>query len=65
MTLTPAEQLAVLQAMTADLPDRPDLRSTAEIEYESLLEQRAEWRKDVRENPTDAESEWLARRRSA
>lgn len=61
-TLTAAEMLHVLETLTANQPARPDLRPQAAIDAEMRAEQVAEDRRRMRENPTDGDSEWSARR---
>jgi hypothetical protein len=59
---TAAEQLATLRAMTRDLPDRRDTREQAAIDADMAAEQAAEDKAWMRENPTDGDSDWAARR---
>lgn len=63
---TPAEQLATLRAMTANQPDRPDLRPQAAIDAEMRAEQVAEDRLASRRGDYmgAGSQDWLAARRS-
>lgn len=66
MTYSRAEFLALLLAMTADTPDRPDRRGADEIANDMRLEQLAEERAAVRRGDFDGErsQRWLAERRA-
>lgn len=66
-TLTAAQMVAAIEAVQAASPvvQRPDTRSTEQIEFDAAHEHAAELARSYAECPTDVEAEFLARRRAS